>query len=70
MTLFSHDEYSIVRLSLENDRLVLSSTVSDLGQGREELPCVTIGEELPLNIAFNSKYLLEFFKNAIRTGWC
>ena len=62
VTLFSHDEYSIVRLSLENDRLVLSSTVSDLGQGREELPCVTIGEELPLNIAFNSKYLLEFFK--------
>lgn len=34
-----------------------------MGQGKEIIACQTIGESLPLNIAFNSRYMMDFFKN-------
>ena len=43
--------------------MILSSAASDRGQGMEIMEGVTTGEELPLNIAFNSKYLMDFCKN-------
>lgn len=43
--------------------VILSSAASDRGQGMEIMEGVTTGEELPLNIAFNSKYLMDFCKN-------
>lgn len=63
VALFSQSDYNIVRLNIAEDKIILSSAVSDLGQGREEISCETAGSSLPLNIAFNSKYLMDFFKN-------
>jgi DNA polymerase-3 subunit beta len=63
VSLFSQDSYNIVRLAIEGDKITFSSAAGDRGQGREVLSCITEGSELPLNIAFNSKYLMEFFKN-------
>jgi DNA polymerase-3 subunit beta len=63
VALFSQGEYNIVRLNLEADKTVLSSAASDRGQGMEIVNCTTTGTSLPLPIAFNSRYLMEFFKN-------
>ena len=63
VALFSQSDYNIVRLTLEADHIVLSSAVSDMGQGQEIVACTTTGSTLPLNIAFNSRYFMDFFKN-------
>lgn len=63
VSLFAQREYNIIRLNIEADRVILSSAASDRGQGMEIMEGVTTGEELPLNIAFNSKYLMDFCKN-------
>ena len=63
VSLFSQSDYNIVRLTLEADHMVLSSAVSDMGQGQEIVACTTIGSSVPLNIAFNSRYFTDFFKN-------
>lgn len=63
VSLFAQGEYNIIRLNIEADRVILSSAASDRGQGMEIMEGVTTGEELPLNIAFNSKYLMDFCKN-------
>ena len=63
VSLFAQGEYNIIRLNIEAERVVLSSAASDRGQGMEIMEGVTTGEELPLNIAFNSKYLMDFCKN-------
>ena len=34
-----------------------------MGQGKEIIACQTVGDNLPLNIAFNSRYMTDFFKN-------
>lgn len=59
---FSNDEYKIIRINVENDKLLLSSGISDIGKAREEVECEAKGESL--NIAFNSKYILDILKNA------
>ncbi len=63
VALFSQSDYNIVRLAIDTDGITLSSAVSDMGQGKEIIACQTIGESLPLNIAFNSRYMMDFFKN-------
>lgn len=63
VSLFSQSDYNIVRLAIDADGIVLSSAVSDMGQGKEIIACQTVGESLPLNIAFNSRYMTDFFKN-------
>ena len=63
VALFSQSDYNIVRLAIDTDGIILSSAVSDMGQGKEIISCQTIGEALPLNIAFNSRYMMDFFKN-------
>ena len=62
VALFSKDDYSIVRLSIEQDKIILTSGISDLGQGKEIVNCTTKGESL--NIAFNSKYIMDILKYA------
>ena len=63
MALFSQSDYNIVRLAIDTDGITLSSAVSDMGQGKEIIACQTVGDTLPLNIAFNSRYMMDFFKN-------
>ncbi len=63
VALFSQSDYNIVRLHITENSIVLSSAISDLGNGREEIPCTTVGSALPLNIAFNATYLTDFFRN-------
>ena len=63
VALFSQSDYNIVRLAIDADGITLSSAVSDLGQGKEIIACQTVGDNLPLNIAFNSRYMMDFFKN-------
>lgn len=62
VALFSKDDYSIVRLSIAADGITLTSGISDLGQGKEIVDCHTQGEGL--NIAFNSKYVMDIMKNS------
>jgi len=62
VALFSKDDYSIVRLSVGKDAITLTSGISDLGQGKEVVDCQTSGEGL--NIAFNSKYVMDILKNS------
>jgi DNA polymerase III subunit beta len=62
VALFSKDDYSIIRLSVDQDKMVLTSGISDLGQGKENVDCTTKGESL--NIAFNSKYVMDILKYA------
>ena len=50
-------------LAIDADGITLSSAVSDMGQGKEIIACQTVGDNLPLNIAFNSRYMTDFFKN-------
>lgn len=63
VSLFSQDKYNIVRFAIDGDKITFSSSNSDRGQGKETLACTTTGSSLPLTIAFNAKYLMEFFKN-------
>lgn len=62
VSLFSKDDYNIIRLSISADKITLSSGISDLGQGKEEVDCQTKGEDV--NIAFNSKYIMDILKYA------
>ena len=62
VALFSKDDYSIIRLSVTPDAITLTSGISDLGQGKEVVDCQTTGEGL--NIAFNSKYVMDILKNS------
>lgn len=63
VALFSKDEYSIVRLSVTPKNITLTSGISDLGQGKEVVDSQTNGEGL--NIAFNSKYVMDILKNGV-----
>ncbi len=56
-TVLSSERSRAVKLSLDEDRLVLSVNAPDAGAAEEEL-AVAYGDE-PLEIGFNAKYLLE-----------
>jgi len=62
VSLFSKDDYNIIRLSISENKITLTSGISDLGQGKEEVDCQTKGEGV--NIAFNSKYIMDILKYA------
>ena len=62
VALFSTDgDYSIIKMSVENNELTITSSSPDVGTGREVIPCASEGEKL--NVAFNSKYILDILKN-------
>ena len=49
-----------VKLSLQQDRLVLRANSPDVGDACEEIPVVTSGD--PLEISFNARYLIDGLK--------
>ena len=62
VALFSTDgDYSIIKVSVENNEMTITSSSPDVGTGREVISCTTEGEHL--NVAFNSKYILDILKN-------
>ncbi|WP_405379423.1 DNA polymerase III subunit beta [Phascolarctobacterium sp.] len=62
VALFSTEgDYSIVKLSVTAEELTLTSSSPDVGTGRETIACAATGDKL--NVAFNSKYLLDILKN-------
>ncbi len=62
VALLSNDgDYSIIKLSVAAEELVLTSSSPEVGTGREVLACVTEGDNL--NVAFNARYILDILKN-------
>ena len=62
VALFSTDgDYSIIKMSVENNELTITSSSPDVGTGREVIACESQGDKL--NVAFNSKYILDILKN-------
>lgn len=62
VSLFSTEgDYNIVKMSVGNNSITLTSSSPELGMGKEIIDCITSGEQL--NVAFNSKYLLDILNN-------
>ena len=62
VVLFSSDgDYSIIKVSVGDTEIIISSSSPDVGKGREDIQCRTEGDGL--NVAFNSKYILDILKN-------
>lgn len=62
VALFSSDgDYSIIKVSVSDSEIVITSSSPDVGKGREDIQCRTEGGQL--NVAFNSKYVLDILKN-------
>jgi DNA polymerase-3 subunit beta len=57
VSLLAHEKSRGVKLSIQDNLLVISSSNPDMGEAREELDVEYTGE--PLEIGFNSRYLLE-----------
>ena len=54
-------EYSIIKMCVDANELTITSSSPDVGTGREVIGCVTEGGQL--NVAFNSRYILDILKN-------
>ncbi len=62
VSLFSNQgEYSVVKVSVEDGKMTIMSSSPDVGSGKEIIDCVSEGDKL--NVAFNSKYVLDILKN-------
>lgn len=62
VSLFSADgDYSIVKINVTPSEIIVNSSSNDVGNGREAVNCITEGESL--NVAFNSKYIIDILKN-------
>ncbi len=62
VALFSNEgDYSIIKISVDSSEITITSSSPDVGTGREVISCATEGEKL--NVAFNSKYILDILKN-------
>lgn len=62
VSLFStENEYSIVKVSVAENEITINSSSPDVGTGHEVIPCATEGAEL--NVAFNSRYVLDILKS-------
>ncbi len=62
VSLFSTEsEYSIVKVSVSENELTINSSSPEVGTGHEIIPCTTEGNDL--NVAFNSRYVLDILKN-------
>ena len=61
VSLFSADgDYSIVKIKVQPASLEITSSNNDYGKGKELVLCETNGDSL--NVAFNSKYILDILK--------
>lgn len=62
VALFATDgDYSIIKVSVADSEMTITSSSPDVGTGREVISCQTEGDTL--NVAFNSKYVLDILKN-------
>lgn len=62
VSLFSTDgDYSIIKICIKNNEIIISSSSPDVGKGKEIISCHTEGDEV--NVAFNAKYVLDILKN-------
>lgn len=62
VALFSTDgDYSVIKMSVSENEIIISSSSPDVGTGKEVISCHSEGDEL--NVAFNSKYILDILKN-------
>ena len=62
VSLFSSDgEYSIIKININNNNMILTSSNPASGTGKENVACVSDGENL--NVAFNSQYIADILKN-------
>lgn len=62
VALFSNEgDYSIIKISVDASEITITSSSPDVGTGREVIACSTEGDKL--NVAFNSKYILDILKN-------
>lgn len=62
VALFSSEgDYSIVKMTVANGTITITSSSPEVGTGREVINCSTQGDAL--NVAFNSKYILDILKN-------
>lgn len=62
VALFSTEgDYSIIKMSVDAGEMTITSSSPDVGTGREVIACSTEGDQL--NVAFNSKYILDILKN-------
>lgn len=62
VALFSTDgDYSIIKMNVDANEITVTSSSPDVGTGREVISCTAEGDKL--NVAFNSKYILDILKN-------
>ncbi len=54
-------EYNVIKLSFENDMVIINSNNPDVGKACETVPAVIAGNGL--EIAFNAKYVTDIMKN-------
>lgn len=60
-SVFAREAANIVRMSVGKNKIIFSSSASSVGENEVEVDAKTEGEEN--EIAFNARYLLEFFSN-------
>ncbi|MCL4418987.1 DNA polymerase III subunit beta [Patescibacteria group bacterium] len=60
-SVFAREAASIIKFSVGKDKLVVSASAPSLGESTIDVDAVVEGEEN--EIAFNSRYLLDFFSN-------
>ncbi len=54
-------EYNIIKMSINDGELTITSSSPEVGTGKEVISCVSEGDQL--NVAFNSRYILDILKN-------
>lgn len=57
----ANNNYIVVKMEAENDKLTVSSYGSNVSNSKEIVDCKTEGN--PIKIAFNAKYIVEFCKS-------
>lgn len=60
-SIFAKDTANIIKLAFKKDKIVISSSSSQVGENTVEVDARLSGEEN--EIAFNARYLLDFFAN-------
>ncbi len=60
-SVFAREAANIIKMGISKDKVVFSASASSVGENEIEIEAKTTGEEN--EIAFNSRYLLDFFSN-------
>lgn len=59
--LFKEGEYNVLRLSIDNGKIVITSNNPEMGKAKEVINCENEGGNI--EIAFNSRYLTDILRN-------